>query len=187
MSGCLSMALVAALPVSARADSVGHPGLGHSRCSPRTILKADWLSPRNFTVPRTRYIDGPGGKMTVSVTREHQVRASIETFGNRRAGISRTGITTGDLVRGLDRLGLPHLREEAKVFIGHEYKREVSKGMYGNIWYRVAGYRIGWSAWSVLGTCRHVRIDSGIANVPARVEGWRYWETKHPRFKGRRL
>ncbi|MER6006201.1 hypothetical protein ABT120_47190 [Nonomuraea angiospora] len=177
MSGCLSMVMVAALPLSARADSVGH-----SRCSPRTIFKADWLSPRNFTVPRTRYIDGPGGKMRVSVTREHQVRASIETFDIRPAAIS-----IGDLVRGLQRMGLPHLREEYKVFAGHEYKREVSKGMYGNIWYRVAGYRIGWSAWSVLGTCRHVQIDSGIANVPARVEGWRYWETRHPQFKGRRL
>ncbi|GAA2806444.1 hypothetical protein [Nonomuraea dietziae] len=73
------------------------------------------------------------------------------------------------------------------VLTGHSYTREVSKGMYGNMWYRVFGYRIGWSSWSVLGTCRHIKVASGIANVPARVEGWHYWETKRPQYKGRVL
>ncbi|MEV4364877.1 hypothetical protein [Nonomuraea sp. NPDC049625] len=186
MGGCLSMVMAAALPLSARAESVDHqddsldPGRG--RCSPRTFIRADRLSPRNFLVPRTRYIDGPGGSMKVEITREHQVRAAIEGFNDRQAEIS-----TGDLVRKLRRMGFSSLQEAHKVFGGHEYERKVSKGMYGNLSYRVFGYRIGWSAWAVLGTCRRVRIDSGIANVPARVEGWRYWETKHPRFKGRRL
>jgi hypothetical protein len=100
---------------------------------------------------------------------------------------SETEITAHELVRRLRKMGVPHLEERHKVFVGHEYTHEISKGMYGNMWYRVFGYRIGWSAWRVLGTCRHVYVTSGIANVPARVEGWRYWETKCPRFKKRKL
>ncbi|MFG1945716.1 hypothetical protein [Nonomuraea sp. NPDC048826] len=154
----------------------------HRICKPRTFYKIHRLSPRNFFIPHTRFIDGPGGSMTVSVTREHEVLAFLETENERQISI-----TTGDVVRNLRRLGIPHLEERHMVFAGHEYTQEISKGRYGNMRYRVFGYRIGWSAWSVLGSCRHRFIDRGIANVPARVEGWRYWETKHPRFRGRIL
>ncbi|MFG1703033.1 hypothetical protein ACFLIM_07560 [Nonomuraea sp. M3C6] len=294
MSGSLSMVLVAALAPAARADFVDD-----DRCGPRTFFRLDEISPRNFFLPRTRYIDGPGGTMTVSVTREHEVLAFRETENERRNAFTRrktrvipppttepqaeppaepqaepptepttgataepttspttspttepttkataepatsptagatikpmtkataepttspttgataeptadpmdelttdvaldpltepmTGpkITTAELIREFRRLGVPHLEERHMVFSGHEYTREISDGMYGNLWYRVFGYRIGWAAWSVLGTCRHVKIDSGLANVPSKVEGWRYWETKHPMYKSRRL
>ncbi|MDA0632075.1 hypothetical protein OUY22_01500 [Nonomuraea sp. MCN248] len=155
---------------------------GHGRCHPRVFYKVHGLSPTNFFIPRTRFIDGPGGTMTVQVTREHEVLAFLETESERQISV-----TTGDVVRNLRLLGIPHLEERHMVFAGHEYTREITKGMYGNMRYRVFGYRVGWSAWSVLGTCRHRLIERGIANVPARVEGWRYWETKRPKFRGRVL
>ncbi|NUP03032.1 MAG: hypothetical protein HOV96_34850 [Nonomuraea sp.] len=173
--GSLSMTLVVTMIPPAQAD-------GGGRCGQRTFYKIHSLSPRNFFIPRTRYIDGPGGTITVTVTREYEVRAFRETENEEQVVI-----TTGDLVRNLRKMGVPHLEERHMVFTGHEYSRTISKGMYGNMWYRVFGYRIGWSAWSVIGTCRHVRVASGIANVPSRVEGWRYWETKHPTFQGRTL
>lgn len=190
MAGTLSMALVAVLspPVSAK-DDHDHDRDHHfhddgdGRCNPRNFYKVHRLSPRNFFIPRTRFIDGPGGSMTVSVTREHEVLAFLETEKERQR--TWTWTDTHELVRHLRKMGLPHLEERHKVFAGHEYTQKISKGMYGNMWYRVLGYRVGWSAWRVLGTCRHVEVDRGIANVPGRVEGWRYWETKHPRFKGR--
>ncbi|GGP03143.1 hypothetical protein GCM10012278_13180 [Nonomuraea glycinis] len=219
MAGTLSLALVAVLspPVSADDDHDKHHHRHDDdlagRCNPHAFFKVNRISPRNFFVPRTRFIDGPGGSMTVSVTREHEVLAFIETEKERQRerGKQRTNTHTdtrsdtntdaaGDthtetredahtdtrtLIRRFRRMGLPHLEERHMVFTGHEYTQEISKGMYGNMWYRVLGYRIGWSSWRVLGTCRHVEIDRGIANVPARVEGWRYWETKHPKFKGR--
>ncbi|KAB8189884.1 hypothetical protein FH608_038490 [Nonomuraea phyllanthi] len=154
------------------------------RCNPHVFFKVHRLSPRNFFLPRTRYIDGPGGTMTVSVTREHEIRAFLETENERQWSITHK-FTTKDLVRQFRKMGIPHLEERHMVYTGHEYTREVSKGKYGNMWYRVFGYRIGWSAWSQLGTCRDVRVARGIANVPARVEGWRYWETDRPMFKGR--
>jgi hypothetical protein len=187
MAGTLSMALVAVLspPVSANNDhDHDHDHHHHhhdGRCSPHNFYKVHRLSPRNFFVPRTRFIDGPGGEMTVSVTREHEVLAFLETEKER----TTQWTDTHDVVRSLRKMGLPHLEERHMVFTGHEYTQSISKGKYGNMWYRVLGYRIGWSAWRVLGTCRHVEVDRGIANVPSRVEGWRYWETKHPKFKGR--
>ncbi|MFI7422998.1 hypothetical protein [Nonomuraea sp. NPDC049684] len=179
MRGSLSTALV--LAMTPAVTTAAHAD-GDGRCDPHTFFKIRSLSPRNFFIPRTRYIDGPGGTITVTVTREYEVRAFRETENEQQLVI-----TTGDLVRNLRKMGVPHLEERHMVFTGHEYSRTITKGMYGNMWYRVFGYRIGWAAWSVLGTCKQVEVGSGIANVPARVEGWRYWETRHPTFKGRIL
>ncbi|MEV0590017.1 hypothetical protein [Nonomuraea cavernae] len=151
-------------------------------CAPHVFFRVRSLQPRNFFIPRTRFIDGPGGEMTVSVTREHEVRAFIETENEKLKSI-----TTDDVVRQLRQMLLPHLEVRHMVFVGHDYTQKISKGMYGNMWYRVFGYRVGWSAWQRLDNCRQVRVNTGIANIPSRVEGWRYWETKHPMFKGRIL
>ncbi|PZG23101.1 hypothetical protein C1J01_01745 [Nonomuraea aridisoli] len=171
----------------------------HGRCSPHTFWRVHSLSPRNFFLPRTRFIDGPGGTMTVTVTREHEVTAFLETenertwthtrrlFERRRTDDAFENLNVADVVHQLRKLGLPHLEERHMVFAGHEYTRDISDKKYGNMWYRVFGYRIGYSAWRVLGTCRHVPVARGLVNVPSRVEGWRYWETKRPMFKGRRL
>ncbi|GAA3670875.1 hypothetical protein GCM10022224_038890 [Nonomuraea antimicrobica] len=170
-------------------------------CRPRTFFRIHELSPRNFYVPRTQFVDGPGGSITVSVTREHQVTAFVEAANEKEkqaetkfapAG-TNTGTNTGPtvtaetVVERLRRLGLPHLQQRNKVFTGHEYTRKISDGMYGHMWYRVLGYRAAWSAWSVLGTCERRKVAAGIANVPSRVEGWRYWESRHPTFKHRKL
>ncbi|MEW1844828.1 hypothetical protein AB0392_43380 [Nonomuraea angiospora] len=169
------------------------PLIHGDRCSPHLFFKVHTLSPRNFFLPRTNYVDGPGGTVTASVTREHEVRAFLETENERSFDIENErpeGVNAANLVRQLRhfrRMGLPHLEERHMVFTGHEYSREITKGMYGHLWYRVFGYRVGWSAWRVMGTCRDVRVASGYANIPARVEGWRYWETKYPTFKHRRL
>ncbi|WP_283135845.1 hypothetical protein [Rhizohabitans arisaemae] len=163
------------------------------RCFARTFFKIDSLAPRNFNVPRTRYVDGPGGSMTVSVTREHEVRAFMEHEYEKQVDVSETthefkndlNISDEELVRHFRKQLTPHLELRHMVFTGHEYTHRIRKGMYGNMWYRVRGYRIGWSAWSVLGTCRQVKIISGIANIPSRLEGWVYWETRRPWCQGR--
>ncbi|MEO3853576.1 hypothetical protein [Acrocarpospora sp. B8E8] len=185
MRGFLSMTLVVtSAPATASAENDQHEHCKSAdfclndkrkRCGPRHFYKFGRLTPRNFFIPRTRYVDGPGGSMKVSVLREHEVLGYLE-FEDE----GQESITAKDVIRHFRRLDRPRVEVRHKIFTGHEYTRKISKGMYGNTWYRVFGYRIGWSAWSVLGTCRHVKIASGIANVPARMEGWRYWETKHP-------
>ena len=78
----------------------------------------------------------------------------------------------------------PLLAEEYIVETGHQYTQPITAGMYGNMWYRVFGYRLGFTAWRRVTTCDAFKITAGIANVPARVEGWKYWETKYPMFEG---
>jgi hypothetical protein len=285
VSCSLALVLVATSSPAVRA---GDPGdKDHDNwCRPHIFLKAKYLSPRNFFIPRTRFIDGPGGSMTVRVEREYEVKAFLQTENEKvkefrdekgaettiekgtettiekgtettiekgtettaekgtettiekgtetttektiefpvdtatkaitkretdtaaeletesanksetestnkseteSTNKSETEFTVEEVIHRLRKMGLTHLEQRHKVLVGHEYTRDVSKGMYGNMWYRVFGYRIGWSAWSVLRTCRHVEVAAGIANVPARVEGWRYWETRYPMFKGRKL
>ncbi|WP_329087458.1 hypothetical protein [Streptosporangium sp. NBC_01469] len=120
--------------------------------------------------------------MTVSVTRQHRVYAEMELERERIGEIDR-----GELIRQLRNMVSPLLAEEYIVETGHEYAREITAGKYGNMWYRVFGYRVGFSAWREIYNCRVRKIAAGVANVPARVEGWRYWETDHPMYRGRRL
>ncbi|MFF3441575.1 hypothetical protein [Streptosporangium sp. NPDC002721] len=152
------------------------------KCKPRSLFRFHSFKPRNFFVPRTRFIDGPGGTMTVSVTRQHRVYAEMEIERERIGEIDRD-----DLIRELRNMVNPLLAEEYIVETGHQYTQEITKGKYGNMWYRVFGYRVGFSAWKQVYSCRMRKIAAGVANVPARVEGWRYWETDHPIYKGRRL
>ena len=154
----------------------------HKKCTPRSFFRFHSFRPRNFFVPRTRFIDGPGGTMTVSVVRQHRVYAELEVDREKISEIDR-----GELIRQLRNLVGPLLAEEYIVETGHEYVQEITDGKYGNMWYRVFGYRVGFSAWRQVYNCRVRKITAGVANVPARVEGWRYWETDHPKYKGRRL
>ncbi|WP_113699545.1 hypothetical protein [Nonomuraea lactucae] len=198
MAGSLSMALAASTSPTAVADgdkdepkntttstttttTVGDVD-GGRRCEARHFFRFHNIAPRNFFVPRTRFIDGPGGEMTVSVTREHEVLAFLEL--DKTASRS---VTVGDVVRSLSKSVTPHLELRHMVFTGHDYTQTISKGMYGNMWYRVFGYRVGWSQFAQLSNCNQWRVSTGIANVPSRVEGWRYWETEHPKFMGRKL
>jgi hypothetical protein len=175
-------------------------------CKPKIFFKFHYAYPRNFFVPRTRFIDGPGGEMNVSVNRQHRVYSEIELEHEFNPEVERRKdltdereVTAGDVVtranvvrsaRRLFRIrdmDSPLLAEEYIVETGHQYTQPITKGMYGNMWYRVFGYRLGFTAWRRVTTCETHRVTAGIANVPARVEGWKYWETKHPMFRGRRL
>lgn len=195
-AGSLSLALAASTSPAAVADdpeeksksnsttvTTVDKGGDHGRqCEAGHFFRFHNIRPRNFFVPRTKFIDGPGGEMTVSVTREHEVLAFLEL--DKSASRS---VTVGDVVRELSKSITPHLELRHMVFTGHDYTQSISDGMYGNMWYRVFGYRVGWSQWAQLRDCNAWKVSTGIANVPSRVEGWRYWETKHPRLFGRKL
>jgi hypothetical protein len=184
LAGSLSVALAATMSPSAGAASRDSGSAGtvsasgqdaKRRCTPRILFRVDRLNPRNFFVPRTRFIDGPGGSITASVTRAHRVYSEIEIENEREFELTRD-----EAIRRLRGMFNPLLAEEHLITTGHEYTHEITKGLYGNLWYRVAGYRIGFSAWQEMGTCRRYRVTTGIANIPARVEGWVYWETRSP-------
>ncbi|MBB4920476.1 hypothetical protein ACFY19_14625 [Streptosporangium saharense] len=160
------------------------------KCEPHSFFRFHHFKPINFFIPRTRFIDGPGGTITASVRRQYRVYFEVEIEREKQSEIN-TGIDRDSLQRSiLRRLRNnvnPLLAEEHIVEAGHLYAREVTPGKYGNLWYRVFGYRVGWSTWKQLSDCSVNHIATGIANVPARVEGWRYWETDHPMYRGRIL
>ncbi|MDP9864446.1 MULTISPECIES: hypothetical protein [Streptosporangium] len=212
LAGSLSMALTTAVAPPVFAADDPHRGRdprnatlrdeADRRCSPGNFFRFHSFKPRNFFVPRTRFIDGPGGTMTASVRRQHRVYFEVEIEREKNSEIDRlhrdstaravgtttfTDEDTRALLRRLRNNVNPLLAEELIVETGHDYTQEVSDGMYGNLWYRVFGYRVGFSSWHQLEDCTSHLVATGIASVPARVEGWRYWETKHPMYKGRRL
>ncbi len=158
----------------------------HRKCRPRSLFRFHHFKPINFFVPRTRFIDGPGGTMTANVRRQFRVYFEVEIEREKQSEINRT-VLQEELLRRLRNNVNPLLAEEHIVEAGHLYTQAISPGMYGNLWYRVFGYRVGWSTWKELEDCSVNKVATGIANVPARVEGWRYWETKHPMFHGRQL
>ncbi|MEV8637192.1 hypothetical protein AB0395_36675 [Streptosporangium sp. NPDC051023] len=156
------------------------------RCSPRNFFRFGHFVPRNFFIPRTRFIDGPGGTMTATVRRQRRVYFELEIEREKGSEIN-TPINKDALIRRLRNNINPLLAEEHVVEAGHDYVQAITPGKYGNLWYRVFGYRVGFSAWRQLTDCTIHRVASGIANVPGRVEGWRYWETDHPMFRGHKL
>ncbi|WP_433247225.1 hypothetical protein ACQPYK_46650 [Streptosporangium sp. CA-135522] len=235
LAGSLSVALAATLasttgasqaaefaaPVAASTPNPHLPSLheeAERKCSPRNFFRFHGFHPINFFVPRTHFIDGPGGSVTASVRRQHRVYFEVEierekgseidklhTTSTTRTNGTTTSTTAGTttnstanetangivdtkaLLRRLRNNVNPLLAEELIVETGHEYTQEISDGMYGNLWYRVFGYRVGFSSWHQLSDCSSHVVATGVASVPARVEGWRYWETKHPIYKGHQL
>ncbi|MEU4223027.1 hypothetical protein AB0F17_01925 [Nonomuraea sp. NPDC026600] len=163
-------------------------------CEAGTFIRVHSLRPHNFFIPRTRYTDGPGGEMTVSVHHEFEVLAFVEADKNRFVSHRRSDdtavrnvVTTDEIVRAVNLEVTPHLEKRHMIFTGHDYTQTISDGKYGNMWYRVFGYRVHWGQWARLHNCSEVRVGTGIASIPSRIEGWRYWETDHPQFRGRLL
>ncbi|MFF0312458.1 hypothetical protein ACFYSC_33935 [Streptosporangium sp. NPDC004379] len=160
-------------------------------CRPRFLFRIDNFHPRNFFLARTHFIDGPGGSVTATVTRQHRVYYEVEfereKIEHKRRELEFTRgprIDRDEILRLLRNNLNPLIAEEYIVEAGHEYTHEISDDMYGHLWYRVFGYRVGFSAWYRTSTCGFHKVVAGIANVPARVEGWKYWETTRPVFHG---
>ncbi|MEV5409066.1 hypothetical protein AB0K60_09540 [Thermopolyspora sp. NPDC052614] len=261
VSGPLIVALVACAispaPSPAASSAAG--------CRIASYYKIDSFRRRDFYIPGTRYIDGPGGQMRVWVMRSYTVKSEFEiedwrekerrrffharggprdiTAETRRevetelvreraeersakAGREVTRERPGDgeaggdvseelkasrdkerkgseagrikikeshvrltkeeereLLRAMRLMISPLISDDHTVEAGHEYVRKISRGKYGYLRYRVFGYRVGFSKWWRGDDCRVHRAASGVAGVPARVEGWVYRESKRPNPK----
>jgi len=256
-AGSLAVSLVSGLVagVAPAADAVARKsGKG---CRIGSFWKIDNFRPRNFYIPGTRYIDGPGGVMRVWVMRAYTIRSEFEIedwhererrrtrFGPVRPGDGPAEITreverevererghavrraggedpgraadqvTGrvdgtaggaddaerevthaskikikdgravltraderELIRTIRHMVSPLISDDHTVEVGHEYTRKISPGKYGYARYRVFGYRVKFSKWWRGDDCRVHWAASGVAGVPARVEGWVYRESK---------
>jgi len=222
LAGPLAVSLVSGLLAGAAppADAAARkkPGKG---CRIASFYKIEHFRRRNFYIPGTRYIDGPGGVMRVWVMRAYTIRSEFEIedwhererrrtrFAGARPGGApheiarevereverasgvrvkdgRAVLTKGDereLIRTIRHMVSPLISDDHTVEVGHEYTRKISPGKYGYARYRVIGYRVRFSKWWRGDDCRVHWAASGVAGVPARVEGWVYRESKRIRPK----
>jgi hypothetical protein len=157
------------------------PGSGLPASSSRTLCKVRTFyrirshTTHDFWIPRSHYIDGPGGQMTAWVKRWHTVEARVK--GGREV------LYEFRFPEFLKRARKEVVRDLARfhtIEFMHQYFRPIRDGKYGHMRYRVFGHRIRFQQWRRARDCGMHRIGFGIADVPTGTEGWKYWETDCP-------
>ncbi|MGA5041646.1 hypothetical protein ACPCA8_32000 [Streptomyces capoamus] len=131
-------------------------------------------SKKSYHVPSwwngTKYKDGPGGTMKVSVTKGGTITLEVGGSGEFSAGaiLAKAKTTISVKVAG-----------SVTITTGHEYSHDVNKNKYGHLQYGSWGYKVNWKRYRSAGgrSCGGVEIAHGSATVPTTETGWKYWET----------
>ncbi|WP_327345222.1 hypothetical protein [Streptomyces europaeiscabiei] len=129
---------------------------------------------KNYHIPSwwngTKYKDGPGGTMTVSVTRSGTITAevtgTVEAEANLVIAAAKSSISY-------------KIAGSVTVATGHTYSRNIPKRKYGHLQYGSWGYKVSWEEYRRKGNgCgRATLIDSGTATLPTKETGWKFWST----------
>ncbi|MGH3392980.1 MAG: hypothetical protein ACRDOO_29285 [Actinomadura sp.] len=150
-------------------------GFGEPSCEVRSIFKIRANSSRDFWIPGTHFVDGPGGEIKVWIEREHNVETSLLLEKE-----ARLEFDFKSFIAEVRKMVSPIITTRIRVELGHEYLRPISKGKYGHVRYRVFGYKISFWQWRQYGNCSIRFVGTGLASLPTRKQGWKYWETKRP-------
>ncbi|MFJ9350269.1 hypothetical protein [Streptomyces sp. NPDC101237] len=132
------------------------------------------LSYQNYHVPSlwngTSYKDGPGGNMSVSVTKSGTISGEVSGSGEWSAGAILAKAKTTISVK---------VAASVSVTTGHNYSHDISRNKYGHLQYGSWGYKMTWKRWrsSSGSSCNTVEIGHGTAVYPTSETGWKYWET----------
>lgn len=131
-------------------------------------------SKKNYHVPSwwngTKYKDGPGGTMAVSVTKGGTISAEVSGTGEFAAkGVwweAKASITS-------------KIGGSVTITTGHTYSHEISRNKYGHLQYGSWGYKTTWKRFrsNSGSSCNTVEIAHGTAILPTSETGWHYWET----------
>jgi hypothetical protein len=131
-------------------------------------------SKRAYHVPAwwngTKYKDGPGGTMSVSVTKAGTITGEFSGSGEWSAGaILAKAKTTISL----------KIAATATITVGHSYSHDITRNKYGHLQYGSWGYKLTWKKWrsNSGSSCNTVEIGHGKATLPTSETGWKYWET----------
>lgn len=132
-------------------------------------------SKKGYHVPSwwngTKYKDGPGGTISVSVTKSGTISAEISGSGEWSAGaiLAKAKTTISVKVSG-----------SVSVTTGHTYTHNISGNKYGHLQYGSWGYKVSWKRYRSVGNgCGAPKeIGHGSATLPTSETGWKYWETK---------
>ncbi|MFF9409063.1 hypothetical protein ACF1B0_26595 [Streptomyces anandii] len=118
----------------------------------------------------TKYKDGPGGTISVSVTKGGTISAEVSgTVGADVDAIILTAKTSVSWKIG----------GSVTITTGHNYSHNISRNKYGHLQYGSWGYQLTWKKWrsNSGSSCNTVEIGHGSATVPTSETGWKYWET----------
>ncbi|MGW4494256.1 hypothetical protein [Streptomyces sp. NPDC004376] len=118
----------------------------------------------------TKYKDGPGGSMTVSVTRAGTISMEISAGEEAEASVVVAKAKVSISAK---------IAASVSVTTGHTYTHEIAKKKYGHLQYGSWGYKVGWTKYRRKGNgCGSPTVvTSGTATLPTKETGWKYWET----------
>ncbi|MFI9647392.1 hypothetical protein ACIHAA_13995 [Streptomyces sp. NPDC052040] len=118
----------------------------------------------------TKYKDGPGGTMTVVVTKGGTISADVTGTGEYEIG--------GVIWKAKGSVSVK-IGGSVTVTTGHTYSRTIAKNRYGHLQYGSWGYKVTWKKYRSGGgaNCGGVEIGHGSATLPTSETGWKYWET----------
>ncbi|MCN9239600.1 hypothetical protein NGF19_02190, partial [Streptomyces sp. RY43-2] len=117
----------------------------------------------------TKYKDGPGGTMKVSVIKGGTISLEVAGSGEFQAGalLAKAKVSVSAKVTS-----------SVTITTGHEYTHNIAKKKYGHLQYGSWGYKITWKRYRLNAkTCGGVEIAHGSATLPTKETGWKYWET----------
>ncbi|MET7601044.1 hypothetical protein [Streptomyces avermitilis] len=151
------------------ATSVVNP---HYCDGPQTWIEI--TSKKNYHVPSwwngTKYKDGPGGKMKVSVSKSGTIGMEITAGAEAEAGAVLAKAKTSISVK---------VAGSVTITTGHTYTRNIANHKYGHLQYGSWGYKVSWKKLRRRGDgCGSpTLVKSGTATLPTKETGWKYWET----------
>ncbi|MDT0570957.1 hypothetical protein RM704_26435 [Streptomyces sp. DSM 3412] len=143
----------------------------------RCEMSGTWIkitSKQAYHIPSwwngTSYKDGPGGTMTVSVTKSGTITAEVSTTAEVEASMVVASAKSSISYK---------ISGSATITTGHTYSRTISSNKkYGHMRYGSWGYKVKWKQYRAKSNgCGATQIGSGTATLPTKETGWKYWET----------
>ncbi|GAA3082046.1 hypothetical protein GCM10010530_05350 [Kribbella aluminosa] len=113
--------------------------------------------------------DGPGGHLTVGLTKNYTASATISTGGSVELGgvIAKAKLEVSQ-----------SLASSVSLTVLHTYDRVITAGKYGNVQYGSWGQSVTWRRYYDGADCTTTLRASGTARIPSAASvGWKYWET----------
>ncbi|MFD0022223.1 hypothetical protein [Streptomyces sp. NPDC058382] len=112
--------------------------------------------------------DGPGGTMTVSVTKASTITYTVST--SLEVGAEYLFASAKAQVSG-------SIQKSTAVTVGHTYAHDIGAKKYGHMQYGSSGYKVGWESNKTNPNCTTTTLAKGTATLPVSSVGWKYWET----------
>ncbi|MFG2968370.1 MULTISPECIES: hypothetical protein [unclassified Streptomyces] len=160
------VACLSAVPAdAATAKSTKCPSTTYTIDSKKNYFIKSWWN-------GTHLKDGPGGTITVSVTKSGTLSAtaSASTDVSVKAIVAKAKVSVSASVTA-----------SVSVTVGHQFSHDITKGKYGNAQYGSWGYKVAFTkkkvSYNGYGYCS-THTSHGTAILPTTATGWKYWETK---------